>query len=162
MKEQDISIDNSGNDEILKTFKEKGHYQWFDYLDPKLKDKIKPFMLNIALKYGLERLTKQYGYNLKRVIVKDKDEVVGFFIWTDKGTEIDDIGDGKVYPVILSTAVHPEYRNRGLLKRMIETSGIEKPYLVQTGPISPIGLWEKLGCKIVKKIAGGNSLKKCD
>ena len=154
-------IEDKGNDEIISTYQNKGHYKWFDYLNPDIE--IKPYDLEYGLKHSISHLTKVYGYNLKRVVIKDKDEIVAFLIYIDKNDkEFTDVGDGKTYPVLVSTAVHPDYRNRGLLKMMINKSGLTKPYLVQTSAISPPGFWEKLGCKIIRKYDQFNALEKCD
>ena len=99
---------------------------------------------------------------MKRVIVKDKGETVAFLIWSDKGGDVDNLNNDKEYQVILATAVNPEYRRRGLLKTMLLKSGIQKPYLVQTSDLSPTGLWEKLGCKKVKELGGGNYIERCN
>lgn len=162
ISEQKVLRDKSTTDDIVKSFEDEGHYRWFKVVDPNITDKYPAAYLEMALKYGLGQLTKMYGYDLKRVVIKDKGKIVGFLIWTNKGSDVDDIGDNKIYPVILSTAIHPDYRNRGLLRMMLNKSGIEKPYLVQTSSLSPIGLWEKMGCKIVKKMELGNNIEKCD
>lgn len=162
IKEQDIEYDKSGVDDIIQSYEKSGHYKWFDYLDPSVKGMIPQDSLEDSLKNTLSELKKRFGYELKRVVVKDKEQIVGFFIWSDKGSYIDNIGDNKTYQVILSTAIHPEYRNRGLLKKMIEKSGIQRPYLVQTSWISPIGFWERMGCSVVKNMGNGNKIEKCD
>lgn len=152
---------DKGNDEIVSTFQDKGHYKWFDYVNPEFK--IEPNDLENGLRNTLDYLTKYYGYNLKRVVIKDKGEIVAFLIYIDKNDKPHtNTDDGKTYPVLVSTAVHPDYRNRGLLKMMINKSGITKPYLVQTSAISPPGFWEKHGCKIIKRFDQFNSLEKCD
>lgn len=158
--EQRVGVDKSDTSDIIKSFQNQGHYKWFDYLDPKVK--LDPNNLEYALKYGLEHLTKYYGYTLKRVVVRDKGQVVGFLIWSDTPKEIDNIGDEKNYQVLLATAIDPDYRNRGLLRKMIIRAGLQKPYLVQTSSINPIGLWEKMGCKKVKKIDDNNFIEKCN
>lgn len=162
IKEQRIVHDRSKTNDIVKSFEDQGHHKWFDIIDPEYKKTILPHQLEQALKYGLGYLTSVYGYNLKRVVIKDKGEIVGFLIWTNKGGEIDDLGDSQTYPVIIATAIHPNYRNRGLLRMMINKAGILKPYLVQTSALSPIGLWEKMGCKMVKDVGQGNKIEKCD
>jgi N-acetylglutamate synthase-like GNAT family acetyltransferase len=151
---------HKGNEDIIKTFKNKEHYKWFDYLNPNVD--IPRNSLEVIMKDGLDMLTKMFKYKLDRVVIKDKGEIVAFLIYTKEGKIIDDIGDGNKYPVLLSVAVKPEYRNKGLLKMMIEKSGVKKPYLVQTGVITTPEVWEKLGCKVVKKIDTYNSIQKCD
>jgi hypothetical protein len=157
----DISDKYRGSKDIVKTFQNKGHYKWMDYLKPGVNVPKKD--LDLGLRNTLEILVNQFNYKLKRVVIKDKGEIVSFLIFTDNGNEsIDNIGDGNTYPVLIATAVEPEYRNRGLLKMMIDKSNIQKPYLVHTSVISPPGLWEKFGCKIVKELSDDNKIMKCD
>jgi|LauGreDrversion4_2_1035121.scaffolds.fasta_scaffold330026_1 hypothetical protein len=157
-------FDTSGVDkeskEILKSF-QKDHYKWMDYIDPDTN--LPKEDLERALKYTLDVLVKDYKYKLKRVVIRDKGEIVSFLIFTDSGHEvIDNIGDGNTYPVLIATAVHPDYRNRGLLRMMIDNSNMKKPYLVHTSVVSPPGLWEKFGCKIVKELSDKNKIMKCE
>ena len=158
--ESRVYADNSNTGDIVKTFQDKGHYKWFNtdgVSDMPAKD------VEDALRYTLEALATKFGYKMKRVVIKDKGVVVGFLIWSDMGNPyIDDIGDGETYPVLLSTAILPEYRGKGLLRRMIDKSGIQKPYLVHTSKLSPIGLWEKMGCSVVKDHGSGNAIEKCN
>jgi ribosomal protein S18 acetylase RimI-like enzyme len=162
LQEQRVVYDKSKTDNIVNSFETQGHHKWFDNIDPEITKQIPARTLEQSLKYGLGYLTKIYGYNLKRVVVKDKNVIVGFLIWTNKGKELDNLGDNQTYPVIIATAIHPDYRGRGLLKMMINKSNIEKPYLVQTSTLSPIGLWQKMGCNVVKDIGDGNKIEKCN
>ena len=157
--ETKVYSDKSNNDDINKSFINQGHYKWFDT------DKITQYPKNVieySLKMTLNTLYTVYGYQLKRVVVKDKGVIVGFLIWSDSGSELDDIGDNKNYQVLLATAISPEYRGKGLLRRMIEKSGIQKPYLVHTSIMSPEGLWKKMGCEVVKDIDINNKVEMCD
>ena len=154
--------DKSDNSNIVKSFEDQGHYKWFDYINPDSKFSMSPEFLEHALRKTLSNLALRFGYQMKRVVVKDKGQIVGFLIWSDKGSSLDNLGNNRNYQVILATAVHPEYRNRGLLKTMLMKSGIQKPYLVQTSDISPIGLWQKMGCKKVKPVGGGNYIERCN
>lgn len=158
--ENRVYTDKSDTNNIVQTFKDKGHYKWFD---TKGLSDIPAETLEYSLKHTLETLAVVYGYKMKRVVVKDKGVIVGFLIWSDIGNpNIDDIGDGETYPVLLATAISPEYRGKGLLRKMINKSGISNPYLVHTSKLSPIGLWEKMGCSVVKKIGAGNAVEKCN
>jgi ribosomal protein S18 acetylase RimI-like enzyme len=157
----DVSGEYGDSNDIVTTFQNKEHYKWMDYLNPEAK--ISKFDLDMSLKYTLDALNKVYGYILKRIVVKDDGEIVGFLIYSYKGhSQLDDIGDGKIYPVLLSTAVHPNYRNKGLLKMMVDRSELKKPFLVHVSLISPPGLWEKFGCKVVKDMSDGNKIMKCE
>ena len=162
LREQSLESDNLSSTEISKSYKDNKHYQWFDYLNPRHKDISKDY-LEFILKSSIDVYVYKLKYKVKRIVTKNNDgEIIGFLIYADKGTKMDDLGDGKEYPVILSTAVNPNYRNQGILKNMIDKSGIPKPYLVHTGPLSPPGLWEKFGCRQVKSLEyGGNAIKKC-
>jgi hypothetical protein len=161
LKEQSFEGDNLSSNEISNSYKDNKHYQWFDYLDPKF---IVPKIdMEAALKNTIDLYINQLKYNIKRIVAKnDNGDIIGFLIFTDKGTNIDNFGDGKEYPVILSTAVNPDYRNKGILKNMIDKSKVPKPYLVHTSPLSPPGVWEKFGCRKVKEIGRFNYVEKCD
>jgi len=158
--EKRVYTDKSNTADIVQTYQDKEHYKWFD---TKNVPEIPADTLEYSLKHTLEALAVSYGYEMKRVVIKDKGEIVGFLIWSDMGNpNIDDIGDGEKYPVLLATAISPEYRGQGLLRKMINKSGIGRPYLVHTSKISPIGLWEKMGCSVVKNIGFGNAVEKCN
>lgn len=147
------------SDRMVKDY-EGGQYKWFnnDYSRIKVND------LDLALKRALSQYRTIYGNNLKRVIAKDDGIPVGFLIYTLEGDPyIDNIGDGKIYPVVCSTAVNPEFRNKGILKSMIEKSGIGKPFLVHASYLSPENLWERFGCKHAKNFDDkGNKILKCE
>ena len=160
--EQRVVRDRGKTGDIVKSFEDKGHYKWFNVKDSEFLKHIPYNYLEFAMKKSLNTLTSMYGYTLKRVVVKDKGEIVGYLIWADKGSELDDIGDKQTYKVIVATAIHPEYRRRGLFKMMINKSGIQKPYLVQTSSFSEVGFWENMGCKVAKEIGNGNKIEKCD
>lgn len=160
LKEQSFEDDNLSSTEISNSYKDNKHYQWFDYLDPKVY--ISKFNLESLLRDSIDTYVNKLKYNIKRIVAKNNNgDVIGFLIFADKGTNIDNLGDGKEYPVIVSTAVNPDYRNKGILKNMIDKSGIRKPYLVHTGPLSPPGVWEKFGCRKVKDLPGLNYVEKC-
>jgi hypothetical protein len=137
-----------------------GQYEWFnnDYSHINVKD------LKNGLKNGLNVYRSIYGNSLKRVVAKDGNIPAGYLIYVENShIHIDNIGDGKKYPVICSTAVNPDYRNKGILKGMIDKSGIQKPYLVHASLLSPPNLWERFGCKSVKKLDdNGNEILKCE
>ena len=152
------SVDNVDPKRIVRSFVKNDHHKWFDKGNTDLDDDT----LRDGLNNQIAQYESWYGDNLKKVVIKDKGKIVGFLIWTNRGGQIDDLGDGESYPVLLSTAIDPEYRNRGLLKMMIERAGLQKPYLVHASDISPIGLWQKMGCKVAKHLGGGNKIEKCD
>jgi ribosomal protein S18 acetylase RimI-like enzyme len=160
--EQRVVRDKGKTGDIVKSFEDGGHYKWFNIKDNEFAKRIPYNYLEFAMKKSLNTLTSMYGYTLKRVVVKDKGEIVGYLIWADKGSELDDIGDNQTYKVIVATAIHPDYRRRGLFKMMINKSGIQKPYLVQTSSFSEVGFWENMGCKVAKEIGDGNKIEKCD
>jgi hypothetical protein len=158
--EKRVYIDKSDTNNIVKTFQDDGHYKWFDTKN--IQD-VPTDVLEHTLKHTLESLAVSYGYKMKRVVIKDKGVIVGFLIWSDMGNPyLDNIGDGENYPVLLATAILPEYRGQGLLRKMVDKSNIKHPYLVHSSRLSPIGLWEKMGCSVVKKLGGGNALEKCN
>lgn len=155
-----ISKDRKNDtDRMVKDY-EEGQYKWFnnDY------SRIKSDNIDLALKRALSTYRVFYGNNLKRVIAKEDGIPVGFLIYTLEGNSyFDNIGDGKTYPVVCSTAVNPEYRNKGILKGMIEKSGIGKPFLVHASYLSPPNLWERFGCKHAKDLDNqGNEILKCE
>ena len=163
-----LTISKDPQNDTLKMVQdyEGGQYKWFNNDYPNIKIKIDniDFDINGMIKKALSIYRIFYGNDLKRVIAKDDDIPVGYLIYSKKGSpHFDDIGDGETYPVICSTAVHPEYRNKGILKGMIQKSGIGDPFLVHSGQLSPPNLWEKFGCKPVKKLDNyGNQILKCE
>jgi hypothetical protein len=155
-----ISKDRKNDSDRMVKDYEEGQYKWFnnDY------SRIKSDNIDLALKRALSAYRRIYGNNLKRVVAKEDGIPVGFLIYTlESSSHIDDIGDGKTYPVICSTAVNPEYRNKGILKGMIDKSGIGKPFLVHASYLSPPNLWERFGCKHAKDLDDqGNEILKCE
>jgi ribosomal protein S18 acetylase RimI-like enzyme len=160
--EQRVVRDRGKTGDIVKSFEDKGHYKWFNIKDSEFLKHIPYNYLEFAMKKSLDTLTSKFNYTLKRVVVKDKGEIVGYLVWANKGSELDDIGDNQTYKVIVATAIHPEYRKRGLFKMMLDKSGIQKPYLVQTSSFSEAGFWENMGCKVAKEIGDGNKIEKCN
>ena len=152
------SVDNVDPKRIVRSFVKNDHHKWFDKGNLDIDDN----QLRDGLNSAIQQYEVWYGDDLRKIVVKDKGKIVGFLIWAIRGIYIDDLDDGETYPVLLSTAIDPEYRNRGLLKMMIERAGLQKPYLVHVSPISPVGLWEKIGCKVVKHMGNGNKIAKCD
>lgn len=157
-----LNISKDPQNDTLKMVQdyEGGQYKWFnnDY------SHIKTNNIDAQLKKALYIYRVFYGDTLKRVIAKDDDIPVGYLIYTKRSySSFDDIGDGETYPVICSTAVNPEYRNQGILRGMIQKSGIGDPFLVHSSYLSPPNLWEKFGCKPVKDLEGeGNQILKCE
>lgn len=160
--EELIPSSDDNSDDIIKSYEDDGYYKWFDYIDPEYRDKINPYHLESVLKKSLSIYRNRFGYDLKRVVIKDKGKVVAFLIYSNTTGTKEGLGDDATYTVLLSTAVHPDYRQRGLLRRMIDAANIQKPYLVHTSSISTPHVWEKLGCKIVKEVPGSGQVQKCD
>jgi ribosomal protein S18 acetylase RimI-like enzyme len=155
-----VYSDKSDTKNIVNTYMDQGHHKWFDSGNV---DYMEKENLEYVLRNSLYFLSTHLKYEMKRVVIKDKGKVVGFLVWSDNSNpKIDDIGDNKKYSILLATAIHPDYRGKGLLRRMINKSGIQKPYLVHTSRITPKGLWEKMGCKIVKNLPNDNFVQKCD
>ena len=162
LREQFDTQSDVDGDNIVKSYEDNEHYKWFDYIDPKFKGMIPPDQLEFSLKKGVEYLKNMFNYDLKRIVVKDKGEVVAFLIYSYTTGKREGLNDETPYPVLLSTAVHPDYRQRGLLKKMIESAGIQKPYLVQTSIISTPLVWEKMGCKVVAHRPPVGQVEKCN
>jgi hypothetical protein len=160
---EEINFDTTQKTDVSTDFVKDKYAKWFDYKSPKLKhmsfSQIED-SLNFTMDFYLKR-----QYKLKRILVKDDNELVGFLIYsttTPKQEKIEDILEDKSYPILLSTAIAPNYRNRGLLKQMIDKANITKPFLVHTGQISTPGVWEKLGCRKIKNIDNDNFVELCN
>lgn len=170
---EQLDIDREEDDQkIVNDFKDV--ISWFDYMPKGLKDFFaqNPYGVGSfekAMMATMEFLDRKY--DLKRVVVKDKDNVVGMLIYsyTDKdneGIENDEVDDDIQYPVLLAAAVHPNYRQKGLLKMMITNAPVQHPFLVQTSQISTPKVWEKMGCKMVQDLSAkygeGNAIELCN
>jgi hypothetical protein len=152
------------NDEIIKSY-ESSHWEW---ISEKVGDLAQLmghplYIVKYSLQKTLNTINKQFNYNLKRIIVVNKEnDAVGFLVWSDKTGQLDDLGDGHNYPVIIATAIAPEYRGKGLYNMMIQGSKLQKPYLVHlNNATSPMSFWNKQGCKIEKEIDNVNGIGKC-
>jgi hypothetical protein len=152
------------NDEIIKSY-ESSHWEWISEKVGDLAQLMgRPLdIVKYSLRKILDTINKQFNYNLKRIIVVNKEnEAVGFLVWSDKTGQLDDLGDGHNYPVIIATAIAPEYRGKGLYNMMIQGSKLQKPYLVHlNNATSPMSFWNKQGCKIEKEIDNVNGIGKC-
>lgn len=157
-----VDDDPSTPEDVEKSFVDKGHYKWFDQRSDELKNYPESMIMD-SLKTTLGYLRRVFNYNLKRVFVKDGGEIVAFLIFSDTNEKKERISDkdGNRLNVILATAVDPEYRNRGLLRKMIMRANLGFPYLVHTSHISPHHVWEKLGCTPVVDMGQGNKVEKC-
>lgn len=160
-EELNFKTDDSQSN-IIDDFSKQKLANWFDYKSPEISHLTKgdiAFNLNHVMKY-------YYGqhYKLKRVLVKDDNELVGFLVYsetTPKKENIEKLIDDKTYPIILSTAISPQYRNRGLLTKMFEKAKIQKPFIVHTSQISTPGIWDKFGCKKIKEVGVGGYVEYC-
>lgn len=158
-----VNIDNSNPDDIASTHEKEGYWEWLhDDLNALAKQFNAPLnYIKTNLQKVLYAAKEYFGYNLKRVLVADDDKVVGFLVWADQGTQLDDIGDGNNYQVLIATAISPEYRGRGLFNKMLTKSDIKKPFIVQLNPTSPMDFWSRYGCKVEKTFPDGNKIAKC-
>jgi hypothetical protein len=163
---EDISakIDDSNQDDIVSSHEKEGYWQWLhDDLDALAKQFGAPLgLIKVGLQKVLFSAKRYFDYDLKRVLVADDDKVVGFLVWADQGKEIDNLGDGNNYPVVIATAISPEYRGKGLFNKMLAKSEIKKPFVVQLNPTSPMDFWGRYGCKIEKELQDGNKIAKCN
>lgn len=170
---EQYNIDREDDDvKIVKDF--DNVISWFDYMPQGLKDFFaqNPYGVN-SFKKAMVATMSFLGrrYDLKRVVVKDKEEIVGMLIYsyTDKDFEDidnDEVEDETKYPIVLAAAVHPNYRQKGLLKMMISQAPVQHPFLVQTSQISTPEVWAKLGCKLVQDLSAkygeGNAVEMCN
>ena len=147
------------NNKVANVTKNQTH--WFDYFGPSLQQYSK-VDIDRSLKYTMDWLKDRY--KLKRVVAKDNNKDVGFFVWSKTTPDKEEWipGDTTEYDVILATAIDPKYRGQGLLKNMIQKSGVQKPFLVQTSDLSTPEVWSKIGCTPVMKYKDGQgTLEKC-
>jgi Acetyltransferase (GNAT) family len=161
---EEINYQTGGEQsDIVSDFTKDKYAKWFDYKAPSIKH-----MRNADLENSINYVMNSYlnqKYKLKRVLVKDDGQLVGFLIYSITTPEKENIKnkiDENEYPILLSTAISPEYRNRGLLKKMIEKANIQKPFLVQTSALSTPGIWKKLGCEEIYYLGQGNSIEFCN
>lgn len=156
-----ISINPEKKDIVNKT---KDQMDWMDYRSSELKKMAPENHIKAMLKMGMDILKNKY--KLKRVVVKDDDVDVGFLIYSKTTENMEKISDNtsKSYDVVLATAINPKYRQQGLLKRMMESANINRPFFVQTSLITTPLVWEKLGCSPIRNMdefGPGNVIQIC-
>lgn len=139
--------------------KTKDQTTWLDYRDPSLSSYPED-MLTASIKHTIDYLRSKY--KLKRVTVKDDNRDVGFLVYSKTNERKERIShDETPIDIILITAIDPKYRNQGILKQMMDKSKIKRPFIVHTSKLSTPQVWERIGCKPVKDLGGGNKVEKC-
>ncbi len=149
------SYDDEDSEENIIN-KTKDNLTWMDYRDKSLKNYPED-IIQKALKDTVDYYKN--NYSVKRVVVKDDENVVGYLLFSTTTEKKETISndDTKQYNIILSTAIHPKYRGKGLLKMMINKSQIKRPFIVHTSSLSTPEVWEKIGCKPVKDLNYNNN-----
>lgn len=158
----------SHDDDSMLSPSELVRADWFnvnrDVLEPyQIKMVDDPIYFDKWFKESFSYLIKRYGNNLHRVVAQDNGKIIGYFIWADSNAKIEGVSDDTTsIPVVLSTAVSPEYRRQGILNKMIENSGIGDEYFLHySDAISPEGFWEKKGCYPVHELNKINKIFFC-
>lgn len=139
-----------------------GNPKWFNYHGKHSNYfKVNPTELESSIKYTINYLNKNYKTN--KILIKDNGETVAFMLFTKNTLKKEgiDTNDDNLYDLILSTAIHPDYRRKGLLNLMIKKTNLIKPFLIHTSDITTPGVWEKFGCKPIKDLGQGNQLQFC-
>ena len=122
---------------------------WFSIEDPRVN--LNRHQLNFSLKMVLEKYKRDY--DVRVVKVKDGDKVIGFLLYSMTNKNKEEITDEGFprheFPIVLSTAIDPNYRGQGLLTKMLQKANIINEFLVHTSGVSPRKIWDRYNCKVV-------------
>ena len=110
----------------------------------------------------MAQLLRRYS-TVNKVIAKEDGKMVGFLIWAQTTPKLEGVSDDETpIPVIVSTAVSPNYRKKGLYNNIFSKTGISGDYLVHASKVlSPFEFWERKGCKVVHDINYNNKIMYC-
>lgn len=155
----ELNVDDLETDETKDN--NYGDSKWFDYhgyYSYLFKDN--PENLKKAIDDTMNYLNNEY--DVKKIVLKDNGNTVAFIVYSKTTFKKEDeygnskyANDENEYDIILSTAIHPDYRGKGLLNLMIKKANIIKPFLIHTSDLTTPGVWEKYGCKPILNIYGG-------
>jgi len=170
LTEQQYKLIIELNIDDLETDKTKdndyGDHKWFDYHGKYIDYfKDRPNLL----KYTFDDTVKYFNtkYNTKKIKIKYNKQTIAYMVYTKTTftNEEIDIEDNNEYDIILMTAIHPDYRQKGLLKLMIKKANINKPFLITTSELTTPSVWGNFGCSPIKDLnigdADGNQLQFC-
>jgi hypothetical protein len=117
-----------------------------------------------VFKQSVKNLLKRYP-KVNKIVARKDGEIIGYLIWvesTPKMEGIKDLNSTIKIPVIVSTAISPDYRGQGLYNNLFKNSGIGRDYLVHVSNVlSPYEFWEKKGCKTIREINYQNKILYC-
>jgi hypothetical protein len=115
-------------------------------------------------KQSVKNLLKRYP-KVNKIVARKDGKIVGYLIWvesTPKMEGIKDLNPTIKIPVIVSTAISPDYRGQGLYNNLFKNSGIGRDYLVHVSNVlSPYEFWGKKGCKTIREINYQNKILYC-
>lgn len=164
----DIKITNELSTDINKIIKPN----WFNMNFNKISDverkgieKLKKYNLfDNVFKQSIEKLLQKYS-KTNKIVARKNDEIIGYLIWVETTPIIEkiiDLDPSMKIPVIISTAINPDYRNQGLYNNLFDNSGINGDYLVHASEVlSPFEFWKKKGCKTIREINYQNKILYC-
>lgn len=115
-------------------------------------------------KQSVKHLLKRYS-KVNKIVARKDGEMIGYLIWAETTPAIEGIQGleptSKI-PVIVSTAINPNYRGQGLYNDMFNRSGIGGEYLVHASDVlSPYEFWKNKGCETIREIDYQNKVLYC-
>jgi hypothetical protein len=134
---------------------------WFEIRNPKFN--MSRGLLNFSLRMVLANYKSKY--EVKVIKIEDDGKIVGFLLYSMTNKEKEGIKNNSIpdveYPVVLSVAIDPDFRGRGLLKKMLQKANIIDEFLVHTSGVSPREIWDRFNCKPIQEVSGGNFVEYC-
>jgi len=107
---------------------------------------------------------KKYS-EVNKIVARKDGEMIGYLIWAETTPAMEGIQGLEPttkIPVIVSTAINPNYRGQGLYNDMFNKSGIGGEYLVHASDVlSPYEFWRKKGCETIHEIDYQNKVLYC-
>lgn len=116
-------------------------------------------------KQSVKQLLTRY-FKVNKIVARKDGEMIGYLIWAETTPEMEGIvglDDPTIpIPVIVSTAINPNYRGQGLYNNMFNKSNINDNYMVHASDVlSPYEFWKNKGCETIREIDYQNKVLYC-
>lgn len=116
-------------------------------------------------KQSVKQLLTRYS-KVNKIVARKDGEMIGYLIWDETTPEMEGIvglDDPTIpIPVIVSTAINPNYRGQGLYNNMFNKSNINGDYLVHASDVlSPYEFWKNKDCETIREIDYQNKVLYC-
>jgi hypothetical protein len=116
-------------------------------------------------KQSVKQLLTRYS-KVNKIVARKDGDMIGYLIWAETTPEMEGIvglDDPTItIPVIVSTAINPNYRGQGLYNNMFNKSNINGDYLVHASDVlSPYEFWKNKGCETIREVDYQNKVLYC-